>query len=662
MRHPVLVGLEDKQLRLETGNRDPMGELVAGWGRRPSGDRAMALAKVRGKQPILLEDGFLRSYCRHDAPISLVVDDVGIFYDSNGPSRLDHLISKPLSDNGSSRAHALRQLWMANKVSKYNSGRLIEPAVEPHSYVLVVDQIRGDLSVQRGMANSESFARMLDAALIENANSTIVVKTHPDSKANFRKGYLNSRELSAHPRIKVVAGEYHPVPMIERADAVYTVTSQVGFEALIWGKSVRTFGMPFYAGWGLTKDELSAPRWRGDASIEQLVHAALVEYCRYVDPANGQQCEIERAIEHIALQRQKRAELPERITVVGSSRWRRSFVGNFLQGSELTFTRRIDTALANGERDIVVWGSKHLPKLNGKCRVLQLEDGFLRSYGLGAELIPPLSLVVDDIGIYYDANRPSRLEKILNEQELNNEQIARVTQLRQKIISRELTKYNTGTGKWRRPSSTRRVVLVVGQVESDASIEYGSPIVKSNMHLLAKVREETQDAYILYKPHPDVVAGLRPQGQNEEGVDTHCDEIIGDVPGDTLFSQIDELHTMTSLMGFEALLRGVPVVCHGLPFYAGWGLTIDKLDCERRSRKLSLDELAFGTLITYPRYCHHKNKIFIEPETAVDLLTEMIGRNVRSQRWHQRMLQLALIGWVWSNGSIRCCLKNKRKL
>ena len=65
----------------------------------------------------------------------------------------------------------------------------------------------------------------------------------------------------------------------------------------------------------------------------------------------------------------------------------------------------------------------------------------------------------------------------------------------------------------------------------------------------------------------------------------------------------DELWTMTSTMGFEALLRGVPVACLGAPFYAGWELTQDLGDVpDRRKVEVSLAGLVHATLIDYPRY------------------------------------------------------------
>src|SRR3546814_20429812 len=65
-----------------------------------------------------------------------------------------------------------------------------------------------------------------------------------------------------------------------------------------------------------------------------------------------------------------------------------------------------------------------------------------------------------------------------------------------------------------------------------------------------------------------------------------------------------EVHTMTSLTGFDALLRGTHVVKYGQPFYAGWGLTEDHIKngmaTGRRKRRLTLEQLVAGVLLRYP--------------------------------------------------------------
>ena len=53
----------------------------------------------------------------------------------------------------------------------------------------------------------------------------------------------------------------------------------------------------------------------------------------------------------------------------------------------------------------------------------------------------------------------------------------------------------------------------------------------------------------------------------------------------SLISLVDEVHTITSLVG--QIRHRKKVITYGLPFYAGWGLTEDRISCPRRKRKLS---------------------------------------------------------------------------
>jgi len=95
---------------------------------------------------------------------------------------------------------------------------------------------------------------------------------------------------------------------------------------------------------------------------------------------------------------------------------------------------------------------------------------------------------------------------------------------------------------------------------------------------------------------------------------------------DVLLGIVDEVHTLTSLTGFEALLRGIEVHAYGGPFYAGWGLTHDRVDFPRRRAGLSLEELIAGTLILYPSYYDWQTKGFCTPEDICYRLTQPKGQ------------------------------------
>jgi capsular polysaccharide export protein len=633
-RIPHLATLLDAEIQFRN-----MGSIdaIVSWGYKGSPNISWRGARGNDKRRVLLEDGFLRSVGlgKTDPPLSIVVDDLGIYYDATHPSRLESFITKLRVSEQIVRAQTLVTAWRHARVSKYNYARVHVDSL-PERYVLVVDQTWGDASIRYGMADETSFHRMLEAALAENQDCTILLKVHPEAMAGHKRGHFNLGEIARKPRVQVLGEDVHPVSLIEKAEAVYVVTSQMGFEGLLWGKRVRTFGMPFYAGWGLTQDELPRPERRRPVQLENLVHAALVDYPRYIDPETGKRCEPERVIEWIGLQRRMRERFPKTLYAVGFSRWKKPIVRDYFQGSTVRFLRRSEKAPEDAT--LALWGQGHRDE---KRPVVRLEDAFLRSVGLGADLIRPLSWVMDRRGLYYDATVPSELEHLLQTMEFSADIVARARRLRERIVEQGLTKYNVGSSGWRRPEGAHRVILVPGQVESDASIRYGAPGIRTNMDLLRSVRKANPSAYVIYKPHPDVVAGLRKKGKGEDEAVRLCNEVVIDIAMGELLTVVDEVHVLTSLAGFEALLRGKLVTCYGQPFYTGWGLTHDHMLLTRRTRQLTLDELVAGALILYPTYVSRTTGKFTTPERALDELLEWRQQQNSVPLW-RKSLRFAL--------------------
>ena len=592
---------------------------IVGWGLKGVFARDAAWALRAGLPYVALEDGFLRSVkpANGDAALSVSIDPVGVYYDAHRPSKLEQDIVLPRTAAQHARAERLIAAWRDGRLSKYNHARELPPPVSG-PFVLVVDQTAGDASIAYGMASERSFQRMLEAALDEHPSLPVVLKVHPDVVEGRKRAHFGALTPGQAARVTLLASNAHPPALLEAAAAVYVVTSQMGFEALMWGKPVRCFGMPFYAGWGLTGDELAAPSRRAGhaVALTDLVHAALVDYPRYVDPETFAPCEAERVIDWMALQRRQRERFAPRVQAVGFSLWKQPSVQAFLGGSEVRFSESAQAPAAGEQRAVWGRGSAELAA-EAPAGLLRIEDGFLRSVGLGANLVQPLSWVIDRQGMYYDASAPSDLESLLEAGGFDAALLARARALREAIVARGITKYNVGAGAWQRPPGAHRVVLVPGQVENDASIAFGAPAVRTNLGLLEAVRRSRPDAWIVYKPHPDVLAGKRPGEAGIEEAKRWCDQIVTDVPIHRLFEQVDELQVLTSLAGFEALLRGVPVVCHGLPFYAGWGLTEDRLACPRRTRRLTLDDLVAGALIAYPTYVSRTTGAFATPERVL---------------------------------------------
>jgi len=614
---------------------------VAGWGLKPTAKKARRFAAAKGLPYLSLEDGFLRSLGLGvtGSPLhSLIVDHSGIYYDATRPSDLETRIAEQsLNADQQSRARAGMALLQRYRLSKYNHAPDFIPVglESTASRVLVVDQTAGDASILYGLASPEVFASMLDAAIAENPGAEILVKVHPDVVAGKKQGHL--LELAQRRGCRLVTEDINPWVLLDLVDQVYVVTSQLGFEALLAGKQVHCFGVPFYAGWGLTEDRVQPERRGVNRSLEAVFHAAYLDYCRYINPYTGQRCRFEETVDLIADQKRVRDRYAGRWAALDFAGWKRNFMGKFL-GAKASLTWR-SSGQAIQESQVLVWASKLTASLAERCRLEQkalwrVEDGFIRSAGLGADLIEPLSLVMDSRGIYYDATQPSDLEVMLNQAEITPDVIARAQRLRQTLVNQRLSKYNVGVQGTLEPPSDQKIVLVPGQVETDASIRTGCPDLRTNLELLKAVRQARPHGFIIYKPHPDVVSGARVGSlEGHEYVDLE----VRDIAMPDLLEQVDEVHTLTSLTGFEALIRGLPVVTWGLPFYAGWSLTQDQLSCPRRTRRRTLDELVAAALILYPVYVDPSTGDPVNAETAVEILA----------RQRQKQGKLPLRSHIW---------------
>ncbi|HOV03523.1 MAG TPA: capsular polysaccharide biosynthesis protein, partial [Kaistiaceae bacterium] len=637
-RSDVATLLDADPVRLLPGCKPPV-DLVAGWGDKATSRAAQALARRRGLCYVALEDGFLRSLRpgRDTAPIGYAVDRSGIYYDAGRPSDLEALIAAA-ARAPNPRAAALVGEIRTRRLSKYNHAPMPTAAELGlplgADIVLVVDQTHGDAAIAGAGADAGSFSAMLAAAIAENPGRTIVVKTHPEVVSGRKRGYF-SGDL-ARGDVRFLGDAVNPWVLLERAARLYTVSSQLGFEGLIAGVPVTCFGQPFYSGWGLT-DDRAQPTGRREArpTIEALAGAALIDYCRYLDPYFRRAIEVEEAIEQLTFLRD-RFHANRRTVCLGISPWKRARVASFLDGVDgpPAFAEGAGEALALARRDgapVVGWATRMPEGFADKAAaagvaVARMEDGFLRSVGLGAAFTQPASLVIDRLGIYYDGSRPSDFEALAGDTVFDEALIARAARLRERIVAARLSKYNDARLDAALFDTEKPVVLVPGQVEDDASIRLGSPVVRSNLALLERVRARLPDAFIVYKPHPDVEAGYRTGRIDPERLADLADSVVTDIGMPALLAGVDRVETMTSLSGFEALLRGLPVGVHGQPFYAGWGLTEDFCDFPRRARKLSLDELVALGLILYPRYVDPATGLPCPVEVVVERLLEMRER------------------------------------
>ncbi|AJE48020.1 hypothetical protein [Celeribacter indicus] len=529
------------------------------------------------------------------------------------------LAAGPLDDSAQLvRARDAMDWWAALQAEGPDPAEHRSPLPE-FPYVLVLDETR-----RRPDAPSEEAMReMLVFAQTETLNARVAVLGCAD-------GYFGTED---DPRLTRLPPGTALYPALERATAVYTHGAGYGFDAILAGHRPRVFGMPWYHGLGLTGDEVPPPAPRPAFTRAQLFAAVALEALDW--QAGGRSCTLESLLARLEARARARREDAAGYVASGILPWKRRFLRRYIGAGGLSFrddAEGIARARGAGRRHLA-WGAAQ-PEAD-----LRIEDGFLRSRGLGAALVRPVSLVFDDLGIYFDPTRPSRLEALIAARaDLPQHAARRIEALLSRLTALDLSKYNVGRGLPELPPGHR--ILVAGQVEDDASIRLGAGTPATNRALLDAARRAHPGAVIVYKPHPDVEAGLR-RGHLPDAARI-ADVVARDADPLALIAACDELWTMTSLIGFEALLRGRPVTCTGAPFYAGWGLTTDLGPVPaRRSRRVSLAALAHATLIDYPRYFHPRSGAPLSPEEAIEHLAEAPdGRSRAAQVLLARLRQL----------------------
>jgi capsular polysaccharide export protein len=360
---------------------------------------------------------------------------------------------------------------------------------------------------------------------------------------------------------------------------------------------------------------------------------------RYRDPFTGKTTGIESTIAQLADWRRAFDVNRDIAAACGIAWWKRREIAHVLGLPEQTprffwSERRAIAHAARHSKAVAVWPSRISADMVETARkrnvaLVRIEDGFVRSAGLGSNLVPPSSLAIDRLGIHYDPSRPSDLEALLAQAQFPPALLARAQGLRRTIVQGGISKYG-GDRDQAFPARQvgRRLVLVPGQVEDDMSVRLGGGGMCSNLELLRRTRALEPDAEIWFRPHPDVDAGHRKGAVPDEDALSQADRVVRGGGMAALLDRVDATHVLTSLTGFEALMRGRDVTCHGTPFYAGWGLTRDLGAVPtRRGRLLTVDQLVAAVLILYPRYLDPVTGLPCPPETLIRRMTDGSATN-----------------------------------
>lgn len=294
--------------------------------------------------------------------------------------------------------------------------------------------------------------------------------------------------------------------------------------------------------------------------------------------------------------------------------------------------QQISSTFSPKAEGIVSWGGRIPAKTAAAIARLRglphwnLEDGFLRSVGLGKTGSVPLSIIADDLGLPVDAGRSSRLERLIAYDA--SPQIGESgRRIRELLVEHRLSKYNHLPHRQPKiDATTRRRLLLVDQVVGDVSV--GRALGDRGSFEIMVRDAVASGAQCLVRTHPDVMAGFRKGYLTELTARTPGAVLVSDaVSVASILDVVDEVWTVSSQFGLDALLRGLPVRCYAAPFYAGWGLTDDHFSDkaktivgQNRTARPTVDQLAGTVFSTYPSYRDPSNWNRIDVFRAIDLI------------------------------------------
>lgn len=608
------------------------GSAVLTWGAGAGRARGARLAQLAGRPLWQLEEAFLRGLYPGRHPKGRAAGPLGFFLaplaGGGVPGLLTELLAESPAEDPALLARAAAGLahLRALDLSKYNLHPARGAGAEPApGYVLVIDQVRGDAAL--GGAGS-ALRALLPRALAEHPEARVLIKTHPETALGLRPGHFGPEEAGG--RVQLWTESCSPWALLEGAVAIYTHSSHLGFEAILAGHRPVVAGAPFYAGWGLSEDLTPLPGRGAARSALQLFAAAYLQAPYWFDPILQALCPFEVALDQMEAERRAFLEDRAGYVALGFRAWKKPWLARALgREKPLSFARRAASAVQKARaegRALLLWGNHPAPEGAEDLRLLRLEDGLLRSRGLGAALTPPFSLMLSAGGLYCDPAASSAIEAAMAKP-LSPAEETRAAALWERIKAAGVTKYNlTLPPPPRLPEGPR--LLIVGQVAGDASLALGAPGLDERA-LLRAARAARPDHKLIFKPHPDVAAGLRAGLSADEAKAAGADLVLPPCDPLAVIKACEGVWTLTSLLGFEALLRGAKVTCLGQPFYAGWGLTEDLGPALPRraalaaplppARERRLRHLLHAALITAPRYFAPGGRP-ASPEAALALL------------------------------------------
>lgn len=253
--------------------------------------------KETGKTPLVFDKGLLQSPDKQ--LFSIILGGESSYYDARTESMIEmHLNSKAKTDkNKISLAESAIRNIKKLKITK-NPGYVYseDDTGFGDNIVVVIDQDKSDPRIEASFASAATFEQMLDEAVRDNPDTDIVIfKDGKSDNTHITQDVISKYNVN----ISIADSSLHPHKLFGISKKTYTVSSDLGMEALLYNNDVHCFGVTFYSNWGETKDKLQAERRTRSRNITDIFFAAYIRFSRYCAPGMENSCNINKAIKYI---------------------------------------------------------------------------------------------------------------------------------------------------------------------------------------------------------------------------------------------------------------------------------------------------------------------------------------------------------------------------
>lgn len=376
--------------------------------------------------------------------------------------------------------------------------------------IVIIDQSRkSKAELKKVFAAESTFRQMVLDAKEQHPGAAFFLLQPPSVLSGRKKGYL--KKFALDNGVQVISEQVSSFSILAQADEVYTVSAKIGIDAVLLGKTVHCYGLPYYAGWGLTRDKIACARRNIKIKREELFAALCLFFTRYLHPITTEPSHFQAIVRLILLQRPQLFENKRFIACINFDDKQKAFFSKMYKHADLHFMKEeLGIEAASNNRGMVYTAIEPTDQLKKACGNIPLV--YVRP-GAFDRLYNQKKLV----SLSFEGGPYPPLEKILQIKTMTESDLLRARLLRQFLL--ELSSFREHFD-YENVKEGQDVIVIIGNADlapkkmpESATVQDGTEgnldkkgrpyhsfalPLSDDGKLIEYIRQKRPDAYIVY--------------------------------------------------------------------------------------------------------------------------------------------------------------------